>query len=120
MDAPEIESNNRYFVGVALGQRNILISSKSFVGGARIGKMNATIPFARLVVSTGKLSLHCLRQYDLTPRQVSCESYGSIPLISWGIKFHHIDVDYPDPLIFWCISRRRVLEALQKAGFEVL
>ena len=90
-----------------------------FIGGARIGSLNATVPFAQLVVSKGRATLRCFRKYELTPKNSICESYGSIPLLSRGVQFHHIDVDYPDPLIFWCIGRKRVLDALEAAGFEL-
>ena len=90
-----------------------------FVGGARIGSFNATIPFARLLVEKGRATLYCFRKYELTPTNTSCEAYGSIPMLSHGVRFHHIDVDYPDPLIFWCIRRRNVLDALERAGFEL-
>jgi hypothetical protein len=90
-----------------------------FIGGARIGSFNATIPFAQLLVAKGRATLHCLRKYELTPSNASCEAYGSIPLLSHGVQFHHIDTDFPDPLIFWCIRRRSVLDALESAGFEL-
>jgi len=91
----------------------------TFVGGARIGSLNATIPFAQLHVSKGRAIFRCFRKYELTPRNAVCEPYGSIPLLTYGVRFHHIDVDYPDPLIFWCIGRKRVLDALMAAGFEL-
>jgi hypothetical protein len=97
----------------------MLTTTRSFIGGARLGRFNATFPFARLIVSPGKLSLHCIRTYDLAPKEVICTLYGMLPLISAGVRFNHIDKDYPDPLIFWCLSRRRVLAALCEAGFEV-
>jgi hypothetical protein len=95
------------------------MSTKSFIGGARIGEMKATIPFARLLISNGKLALHCFRKFDLTPKEVICEPVGRIPLLSSGIQFHHIRAEYPWPIIFWCIRRNLILECLRKAGFEV-
>jgi hypothetical protein len=61
--------------------------------------MSATWPFARLTVSTGKISLRCFRKYELSPRDVICEPYGFVPLLSGGVQFHHIRADYPFPLI---------------------
>jgi hypothetical protein len=81
--------------------------------------MSATWPFARLTVSTGKISLRCFRKYELSPRDVICEPYGFVPLLSGGVQFHHIRADYPFPLIFLCAGRKRVLETLRRAGFEV-
>jgi uncharacterized protein (TIGR02118 family) len=53
------------------------------------------------------------------PRDVICEPYGFVPLLSGGVQFHHIRADYPFPLIFLCAGRKRVLETLRRAGFEV-
>jgi hypothetical protein len=97
----------------------MLKTTRSFIGGARLGNFNATFPFARLIVCPGKLSLHCMRTYDLAPKEVICTACGTIPIISSGVRFHFIDKDYPDPLIFWCFNRRRVLAALFEAGFEI-
>jgi len=97
-----------------------LPKKRRFFGGARMGQLNATIPFAHLVVESRRATLHCFRTFALTPDNATCESYGSIPLISTGIRFYFIDVDYPDPLIFWCLWRRPVVEALEKAGFEFI
>jgi hypothetical protein len=91
---------------------------RTFIGGARMGSLNATIPFARLVVESGKATLRCFRAYVLTPKYTTCESIGSIPVLSSGVRFYCIDVDYPEPLIFWCLGRKRVVEALEKSGFE--
>jgi len=96
-----------------------MMGTKSFIGGARFGDMNATIPFARLLISNGKLSLHCFKTFDLTPKEAICESIGKIPLLSSGIQFHHIRADYPWPIIFWCVRRKPVLGYLQRAGFEI-
>ena len=84
-----------------------------------MGSLNATVPFARLVVESGKATLRCFRAYVLTPKNTLCERFGSIPLLYSGVRFHCIDVDYPDPLVFWCLGRRRVVEALENSGFEV-
>jgi len=97
----------------------VLMSTKSFIGGARIGEMNATIPFATLLISNGKLSLRCFKTFDLTPKEVICEPIGKIPLLYSGIQFHHIHADYPWPLIFWCLRKGPILECLRKAGFEL-
>jgi hypothetical protein len=95
-----------------------LLSTRSFIGGARIGEMNATWPLARLIVRTGKVTFRCFRTIELTPAEVICEPCGSVLLLSSGIQFHHVR-EHPWPLIFLCAGRKRVLDALRKAGFEV-
>ena len=98
--------------------RMFLLGTRSFTGGARVGEMNATWPLARLVVRTGKLTLHCFRKFELRPSDVICEPVGSALLLSSGVQFHHIR-EHPWPLVFLCARRKLVLETLRKAGFEV-
>ena len=87
------------------------MSETSYRGGARIGWVNASWPFARLTVSADKLALASLGTYEFSPLQVvSVEPYGSIPLLSSGIRIIHNRADYPEKIIFWCMGNRsRVL-----------
>ena len=66
-------------------------------GGARIGWMNATWPFAVLTARQAKLDLNAtlLGKYSFTPDQViSLEKYGCIPILGSGIRIHHNIADY--------------------------
>ena len=96
------------------------MSETSYRGGARIGWVNASWPFARLTVSADKLALASLGTYEFSPLQVvSVEPYGSIPLLSSGIRIIHNRADYPEKIIFWCMGNRsRVLAEIGQSGFS--
>ena len=92
----------------------------SFRGGARIGWVNASWPFAKLIISADRIALVTLGSYEFSPSQVvSVEPYGSIPFLSSGIRINHNRADYPEKIIFWCMGNRsRVLAEFRKCGFS--
>ena len=92
----------------------------STTGGARIGLVNATWPFARLAVSPSLLRLSSLLGvYDFSPSEVvSLQPYGSIPLFSRGIRITHARAEYPAKIIFWYLGNpESVLRRISDAGF---
>ena len=92
----------------------------SIRGGARIGIVNATWPFAKLLVSPMRLSLTCvLDTYDFLPSNVvSLERYGALPLFYSGVRIAHARPDYPSKIIFWCPGNPEVLiSGIREAGF---
>jgi hypothetical protein len=91
----------------------------SFTGGARVGWVNATFPFAKLACSREKIELDTFGRYEFTPDQVvSFGTYGSIPLFANGLRIHHNRLDYPELVVFWCMGRRdRVVEEIRQTGF---
>jgi hypothetical protein len=95
------------------------VSETSFRGGAQVGWVNASWPFATLSVSTSRLALACLGTYEFGPAQVvSVEPCGTIPLLASGIRINHNRADYPEKIIFWCAGGRdRVLTELLQKGF---
>lgn len=96
------------------------MGERSFRGGARIGWVNASWPFAKLTMSADKLSLASLGTYEFSPSQVvSVEPYGSIPLLASGLRINHNRADYPGKIVFWCMGNRdRVLAELRQIGFS--
>ena len=96
-----------------------MLINVSFRGGARIGWVNASWPFATLNVSRDELRISSLGKYTFSPTEVvSIEPYGSIPVISSGIRINHNRADDPSTIVFWCMGNRsRVLSAIAEAGF---
>ncbi|HYA63828.1 MAG TPA: hypothetical protein VED66_11545 [Candidatus Sulfotelmatobacter sp.] len=93
----------------------------SAIGGSRIGWVNATWPFAKLVVSSTHLRLatNFLDTYDFLPSEVvSLESYGLVPFFARGIRIVHARPDYPPKIIFWYLGNpEALLERIRGAGF---
>ena len=72
----------------------------SFRGGARIGWLNASWPFAKLTSSRKALALSCLGSFEFSPAQVvAIEPYRWF--LSHGMRIHHNRPDYPEKLVFW-------------------
>ncbi|MFZ6655302.1 hypothetical protein [Undibacterium sp. TJN19] len=90
-----------------------------FTGGAHIGWMNASWPFARLNISSKRLLLNSFGRYEFSPEQiVSLEPYGVIPVLMSGIRIHHCHPQYPERMIFWCIGNRdKTLMRIAQSGF---
>ncbi len=91
----------------------------SAVGGAQIGWISATWPFAQLLVSKSKLTLSCLGKYEFEPQQIAeIEPHGSIPFLARGVRIVHTRADYPARLIFWCFgSPESLLSRIRAVGF---
>ena len=91
----------------------------SFRGGAQVGWVNASWPFARLTAEAGVLTLSCLGTYTFTPSEVVVlEPYGSIPVLARGIRIKHNRRDYPPKIIFWCMGARdAALAEIAETGF---
>jgi hypothetical protein len=92
----------------------------SITGGARIGLVNATWPFAKLAVSPSLLRLSSLQgTYNFAPSDVvSLQSCGSIPIFSRGIRITHARQDYPAKIIFWYLGNPdSVITRIRETGF---
>jgi len=92
------------------------------MGGARIGWMNATWPFARLTVNAQTMSLAVLilGTYTFSPKDVaSLKPYGSLPVLGRGIQVIHTNPTYPPKIIFWCFgSPERLIQRIVELGFR--
>lgn len=91
-------------------------------GGARIGFVNYTWPFAKLEASAERLTVRTtlfgMGTYSFSRDQViSIERYGWIPIIGEGIRINHDVADYPEKIIFWCQSAT-VLAGISGVGFS--
>lgn len=90
-------------------------------GGARIGRANATFPFATLKVTRDTLDINASIVGNLVfqPSNVyGIEPYGVIPLIGQGIKIIHNVSEYPEKVIFWTTKDpEEVLNCIAATGF---
>jgi hypothetical protein len=105
---------------VSVSGANQVTGEISVIGGARIGIVNATWPFARLVATAAGLRVTSVFDtYDFRPSDVvSLERYGSIPFFGNGIRIAHSRPDYPAKIVFWCLSNPEELIArIRETGF---
>jgi hypothetical protein len=98
-------------------------SEQKWLGGARIGLMNATWPFARLKVTREQLVLKVvfLGTYVFRPEQVTkVEPYGLIPFAGKGIRIHHQVMGYPEKIIFWylCMNPKPIADKIREYGYD--
>ena len=91
-------------------------------GGARIGRMNASFPFATLSVDKEKLELDVslLGHYVFQSSDiVSIEPYRVVPFLGEGIKINHRVANYDPKIIFWSFKRpEEVIEQIKAEGFR--
>ncbi len=90
-------------------------------GGARIGMVNATWPFATLIVTKDKLELNAsiLGNFVFQPEDIiSIDTYMMIPLLGQGIKINHRIANYNSKVIFWTIKDpSSVVNQIKQTGF---
>jgi hypothetical protein len=90
-------------------------------GGAQIGRINASWPFATLSVSRRSLTISrpLGRSYTFAPEQVvALEPYGWIPILQRGVRIVHANPRYPARIIFVGFqSPERLIERIRAAQF---
>ena len=91
-------------------------------GGARIGLMNATWPFAQLKLTPAELVLQVvlLGTYVFKPDQVTkVEPYGFIPFAGRGVRIHHRVAGYPKKIVFWhiCFDPQPIVDKIRESGY---
>lgn len=90
-------------------------------GGARIGRANATYPFATLTVNKDILKINASVIGNLEFRHqdiISIESYSLIPILGQGIKINHRVAGYNPKVIFWTFKEpENVINDIKKTGF---
>jgi len=88
-------------------------------GGARIGRTNATWPFATLTVTKDKLELNAtiLGKFVFVPGDiVSFDTINSIGRYN-GIGIHHRVGGYNEKIIFWTSNPAQVIQQIHATGF---
>ena len=100
----------------------MLSTEQTWRGGARIGLMNATWPFAQLKVTPSQLVLQVvfLGTYVFKPEQVTrVEPYGLIPFAGKGVWIHHQVMGYPEKIVFWylCMNPKPIADKIREYGY---
>ena len=93
----------------------------TLTGGARIGKANATYPFATLFVDKNvfKINASIVGNIVFQPQDIiSIEPYTMIPIFGQGIKINHRIKNYDPKVIFWTFKDPGfVINEIKKVGF---
>lgn len=93
----------------------------TLTGGARIGRANATYPFAKLFVEKNILKINASLVGNLVfqPQDIiSIEPYTMIPILGQGIKINHCIENYNPKVIFWTFKDPNfVINEIKKVGF---
>ncbi|MGW8123759.1 hypothetical protein ACV07N_13970 [Roseivirga echinicomitans] len=93
----------------------------TLTGGAKIGIMNYTYPFATMVVSKDKIQLTTATGVNLVFRPqdiVSIKTHKELPVVGQGIRIKHQISGYSKMIIFWLMEDPElVLEKIQATGF---
>ncbi|MFA6033372.1 MAG: hypothetical protein WC889_10775 [Myxococcota bacterium] len=90
-------------------------------GGAKIGWVNASWPFATLTATREKLDLNAsvIGRYTFSPAQItSIESYSIFPVLGTGIRIKHNVASYPGRIEFACFGNPDALiTSIRETGF---
>jgi len=90
-------------------------------GGARIGMLHASWPFATLTVTNERLDLNAslIGTYSFTADQIiSIEPYGQILLGGRGIRINHTVTNYNEKVIFSAFKDpNEIIAEIRKTGF---
>lgn len=93
----------------------------TLTGGARIGRANASYPFAKLDVDKNVLKIDASIVGNLIFQAkdiIELKPYKSIPVIGNGIKIIHRIENYSSEVIFWTFKDPSfVLKEIEKTGF---
>ena len=93
----------------------------TLTGGARIGRANATYPFANLFVDKNVLKINASIVGNLVFQAqdiISIEPYTTIPILGQGIKITHRLENYNSKVIFWTFKDPNfVINEIKKVGF---
>jgi|GEM_PF-285536 len=93
----------------------------TLTGGARIGRANATYPFADLYVDKNILTINAslIGNVAFAPKDIiSIDPFSSVPILGRGIKINHRVENYNPKIIFWtCQDPAFVINEIKKTGF---
>lgn len=94
-------------------------------GGARLGMLNATYPFATLSATPDALRLSCLGR-DCCFRKDSIRRLTRHRgVLSTGLRIEHTDSSFPDFVVFWAspffwtAGFQKLKTELESIGYEI-
>ena len=91
--------------------------SMTFRGGARLGLLNASWPFAQLTLSTDSIFLKVFsKEYILRKDEVKSLEYFR-GWFSVGVKIIHTTAALDSHAVFWSFKTSKVLNAASRLGF---
>ena len=88
-------------------------------GGVRLDTNNATWPFAKIVVTRGKIKLKIFsNEYELGKDEIiELREYRG--LFSKGILIEHKRADYPEHMAFWTLNFKKLKQGIEVLGYTV-
>ena len=90
-------------------------------GGASVGWVSSSWPFASLFVSAKELSLKVAvaGTYNFKKEQIiSIDKHLVFPILAWGIKIRHNVESYPEQIIFYTFRHpKNLIDSISKTGF---
>jgi hypothetical protein len=96
-----------------------MTSTFAQIGGARIGLVNATWPFARLSADRDAVALRCLFKFTF-PRDRITRLSRYRGFISTGLQIEHTVPRYPEFMLFWTFSFDELKCELEGLGYRVI
>ena len=89
------------------------------IGGARIGFLNATWPFARLSADGDAIALRLLIVKFTFPREKIRRLSRYRGFMSTGLQVEHAVGHYPKFMLFWTFDFDTLKAELEALGYEV-
>ncbi|HEY1543114.1 MAG TPA: hypothetical protein VGG01_11950 [Xanthobacteraceae bacterium] len=96
-----------------------MTSAFAQIGGARIGRFNASWPFARLSADRDGIALRCLFFKFTFPRDTITRLGRYRGFISTGLQVEHAVPRYPGFMLFWTFDFDRLKRELEALGHTV-
>jgi hypothetical protein len=103
-----------------------MISSFSQRGGAGIGSLNASWPFATLSANSEALRLSCLGRDYLFPRTSIRTLSRHKGIFSVGLRIEHTEQSFPEFIVFWASAFfwtsgfEKLKARLESLAYEIL
>jgi hypothetical protein len=88
-------------------------------GGARLGRFNASWPFASLRADDHGIALSCLGSEYRFPKDSIRGLSEYRGFFSTGLRIEHAVSLYPEFMIFWTFAFQNLKRNLEQLGYEV-